>query len=198
MEMTKKDKQQLRNVIQKGIFMKRFLIIMVLSIAVTSFSSCFCPLIEFANKDCLTIAKSPNRILDMDTEFCYFGSYTKKWIFYQYIVCDSVISLKHQQIKINYRGKSLKFKLYCAYKNGYGWKKTDCIDITDSTMLIITIKEHLKENEELQIIEKDLFDVGDSIVTSIRIPTIYSQTKRHISNESKVKQFLWNNYDLPK
>lgn len=159
-----------------------------------TFTSCFCPLIEFANKDCIAIIKQPYSILDMDSELCYFGSYKKDWIFYQYMVLDGISTLNSQQVQVNYHGKTLDFKMYSA--SNEGWKETETIEITDSTILRISIRDFIKEGDNLTIIEKDLPTAGDSIVTSIRIPTIYHQTQRFMSDDSKVFVFLKNKYNL--
>ena len=171
-----------------------FIAFLGFAIVLITFTSCFCPLIEFANKDCIAIIKQPYSILDMDAELCYFGSYKKEWIFYQYIVLDGITTLNSQQVQVNYRGKSLDFKMYSA--GNEGWKETETIEITDSTVLRISIRDYIKEGDSLIIIEKDLPTAGDSIVTSIRIPTIYHQTQRFMSDSSKVFGFLKNRYDL--
>ena len=77
-----------------------------------------------------------------------------------------------------------------------GWKETETIEITDSTILRISIRDLIKKGENLQIVEKNFPVAGDSIVTSIRIPTIYQQTRRHMEDSSKVFRFLKSKYNL--
>jgi hypothetical protein len=91
-----------------------FIALLGFAMILITFTSCFCPLIEFANKDCIAIIKQPYSILDMDAELCYFGSYKKDWIFYQYMVLDGISTLNSQQVQVNYRGKTLDFKMYSA------------------------------------------------------------------------------------
>lgn len=175
--------------------MKQLLVnLLELAIVLTTFTSCFCPVVEFANKDCIAITKQSNHISDMDAELCYFGSYKKEWNFYQYIVLDSISSLNSQQVKVTYHGKPLKYKLYCV--DNEGWKETDAIELVDSTALKISIKEFMKEGDYFQVVEKDFPVVGDNIVTSIRIPTIYPQTQRFMNDSSKVYKLLKNRYNL--
>ena len=175
--------------------MKYFILLFIgfTTVVITS-TSCFCPWIEFANKDCIAFIKQPYSIVDMDAELCCFGSYKKDWMFYHYLVLDVFSTLNSQQVQVNYHGKSLDFKMYRA--SDEGWKETETIEITDSTILMISIRDLVKEGEYLQIVEKNFPVAGDSIVTSIRIPTIYHQTRRHMDDGSKVFRFLKNKYDL--
>lgn len=110
------------------------------------------------------------------------------------MVLDGISTLNSQQVQVNYRGKTLDFKMYSA--SNEGWKETETIEITDSTILRISIRDFIKEGDNLTIIEKDLPIAGDSIVTSIRIPTIHHQTQRFMSDDSKVFVFLKNKYNL--
>ena len=157
-----------------------------LFVVLMAFSSCFCPIVEFANQDCISITKQPSYVKEMETELCYFGSYKKEWFTYQFIATDSMMSVDRNQVQVFYQGNPLKFKLYRLSEDG--WKETDAIEIKDSTLLKISIKDRLKEGESLQIVEKGLSVAGDSIVTSIRIPIIYNQTQRHVNKSSKLYQ----------
>lgn len=175
--------------------MKYFLLFFIgIAIVLITFTSCFCPVIEFANKDCIAIIKQPYSIRDMDAEFCYFGSYKKDWIFYQYIVLDGISTLNSRQVQVNYHGRSLDFKMYTA--SDEGWNETETIEITDSTILRISIRDFIKEGDDLQIVEKNFPIAGDSILTTIWVPTIYNQTRRHMEDSSKVFRLLKNKYNL--
>ena len=91
--------------------MKYFILLFIgFTTAFITFTSCFCPLIEFANKDCIAFIKQPHSIVDMDAELCCFGSYKKEWIFYHYLILDGFSTLNSQQVQVNYNGKSLDFK----------------------------------------------------------------------------------------
>lgn len=163
---------------------KRILAFISIIIILSAFTSCFCPVVEFANKECISITKQPSYVKEMETELCYFGSYKKEWLAYQYILSDSMMSLKRNEVQVIYQGNPLKFKLYRLSEDG--WKEMDAIEIKDSTLLKISIKDSLKEGESLQIVEKNLSVAGDSIVTSIRIPIIYDQTQRYMNKGSKI------------
>ena len=136
--------------------------ICISTMILVSLTSCFCPIIEFANQDCIEITKKPCNVLYIESELCYYGSYNKNWNFYQYLIYDGTLPLKKQHIKVNYCGKPLKFKMFCL--NQKGWKETETIETGDS--------------------------VADSIVTSIQIPSIYHQTHRHLNDSSKLFRHL--------
>ena len=152
-----------------------------------SLTSCFCPIIEFANQDCIEVTKQPNYIQDVGAELCYFGSYNKKWNYYQYLIYDGTLPLKSQHINVNYCGKPLKFKMFCLSQEG--WKETETIEASDSVAFMLSFRGNLKEGEFLQVVEKNI-DSNDSIVTSIRIPSIYHQTNRHMNDSSKLYRYL--------
>lgn len=174
--------------------MKHILVYICISVIIlVTFTSCFCPVIEFANQDCIEITKQPYNIKCVESELCYFGSYRKKWNFYQFLAHDSLLSLKIKDIKVNYRGKPIKFKLYRASQEV--WKEAETIETADSVAFMLSFRGRLREGEELQIVEK-VFDSNDSIVTSIRIPSIYHQTHRHLNESSKIYRYMMNNSSL--
>ena len=175
--------------------MKQFFVFTCISVVtLATFTSCFCPIIEFANRDCIEITKQPYYIQDIDAELCYYGTFKKECFFYQYIVPDSVLSLTSKQIKVNYRGKSLRFKLHYACNEG--WKETDTITTVNPFVLKVSFnKASFKEGESLQIIES-VPVYNDSVVTSIQMPIIYHQTQRGMSDDSKLFRFLKNEYNL--
>ena len=152
-----------------------------------SLTSCFCPIIEFANQDCIEITKKPCNVLYIESELCYYGSYNKNWNFYQYLIYDGTLPLKKQHIKVNYCGKPLKFKMFCL--NQKGWKETETIETGDSVAFMLSYKGKLKEGEVLQVVERNI-DLNDSVVTSIQIPSIYHQTYRHLNDSSKLFRHL--------
>lgn len=166
-----------------------FVFTCILVITLVTFTSCFCPIIEFANQDCIEITKQPYKIQYIESELCNFGSYNKKWNFYQYLVHDSILSLKSQDVKVNYCGKPLKFKMFCVSQEV--WKETETIESADSVAFMLSFRGCLREGEELQIVEK-VFNSNDSIVTSIRIPSIYHQTHRHLNDSSKIYRYMIN------
>ena len=61
---------------------------------------------------------------------------------------------------------------------------------------LISSYKNLKENNELQIVEKDFPYLGDSIETTIKIP-YFEKAKKQMGDSSKVYHFLWNNFNLP-
>lgn len=171
--------------------MKRSIIIL-LTIVPLVLTSCFCPAIRFIDKDYISVNKQ-ERNLDMNTEFALIGSYRNEWRFYQYMVLDTKSTLKKHQIKTDYCGKPLNFKLYKV--NDGIWEKTENIEINDTIVIMISSHKNLKENNELHIIEKDFPYPGDNIETTIKIPN-FEKGKRQMSDSSIVYQFLWNNYNL--
>jgi len=171
--------------------MKRSIIILF-AIVPLVLTSCFCPAIRFIDKDYISVNKQESN-LDMNTEFALIGSYRNEWRFYQYMVLDTKSTLNKYQIKTDYCGKPLNFKLYKV--NDGIWEKTENIEIKDTIVIMISSHKNLKENNELHIIEKDFPYPGDNIETTIKIPN-FEKGKRQMSDSSKVYQFLWNNYNL--
>ena len=171
--------------------MKRSIIILF-AIVPLVLTSCFCPAIRFIDKDYISVNKQ-ERNLDMNTEFALIGSYRNEWRFYQYMVLDTKSTLNKHQIKTDYCGKPLNFKLYKV--NDGIWEKTENIEIKDTIVIMISSHKNLKENNELHIIETDFPYPGDHIETTIKIPN-FEKGKRQMSDSSKVYQFLWNNYNL--
>ena len=159
-----------------------------LFIVLMAFSSCFCPIIEFAEKDCFSVLELPDGIREIDAELCYFGSYKKEWFFYQYIVVDSIMTLNSKQVEVNYKGKSVNYKLYHV-RDGK-WVKSDTIEIKDSVLLKFSLRNSMEEGTSCQIVEKGFSIAGNSLVTSIRFPIVFHQTQRHMSNDSRIQAYM--------
>ena len=168
-------------------------IITLFAIVPLVLASCFCPAIRFIDKDNISVNES-ERDIDMDAEFALIGSYRNEWRLYQYIVFDTKSTLKKHQIKAIHHGKPLNFNLYKV--NDGSWVKTESIEMKDTIVIMISSYKNLKENNELQIVEKDFPYPDDSIETTIKIP-YFEKAKKQMGDSSKVYQFLWNNFNLP-